>query len=70
MAADLTEERDIACTRCGSIVHVIGGDWIDPDLYQCEPCRRGEDPLQASFLPGREEFHGSRYDPTMSRIPY
>jgi hypothetical protein len=70
VAALSVDERDLACTICGCIIHVVGGEWIDPDLYQCQPCRRGEHPLQASFLPVREEWHAGNYDPRMARIPY
>jgi hypothetical protein len=66
----MSEERDLACTRCGRLVHIIGGDWIDPDLYECQPCKRGEGPVQTSLLPEREEWHATEYDPTMSRIPF
>ena len=66
----MAEAQELSCTRCGSVVLVRGGEWIDAELYECELCRKGESPLQSSFLPGREEWHGGSYDPTMAAIPF
>lgn len=68
-------ERDLPCTLCGKVVTVVGADWIDPDLYECQACRRNhEHPRQRTLADPsadsvREEWHG-RYDPWMARIPF